>query len=305
MAKNISTTKFRVYLSSQSAKMRENESFGTARNYDRARDSFARFLKHEKIDDTVLDEHLICSYGNYLSGRGLVRNTISFYMRILRSAYNKAVSEGLGEQETPFKRVYTGVDVTRKRAVSEKTIKKLLKTDFDEDGKEFARDLFAFSFFTRGMAFVDMAYLKKKDVEGGIIHYTRKKTGQHLTIKAEPCIQSIIKKYIGSPGAYLFPLLRSESPSEAYRQYEAALAWYNKKLKKIADQTGINVSLSSYAARHSWATSARNHRVPLSLISAGMGHNSENTTRIYLASIDNSEIDKANRKVLSFFKDLR
>ncbi len=303
MATNITTTKFRVYMGSLSAKMRENESFGTARNYDRARDSFARFLKYEKIDDTEVNEHLIGSYGNYLSGRGLVRNTISFYMRILRSAYNKAVSEGLGEQTMPFRRVYTGVDVTRKRAVSEKTIKKLLKADFAEEGREFARDLFAFSFFARGMAFVDMAYLKKKDVEGGAIRYTRKKTGQRLTIKAEPCIQNIIKKYLDSPGIYLFPILRSENPWEAYEQYEAALSWYNKKLRVIADKTGINVPLSSYAARHSWATSARNHRVPLSLISAGMGHNSESTTRIYLASIDNSEIDKANRKVLSLFKD--
>lgn len=298
---NLTTAKFYDYLSTLSATMREKGRFGTARNYDRARDSLARFLKSGHTENTGIDENLICSYSDYLSGLGLVRNTISFYMRILRSAYNKAVDDGLSEQSRPFRRVYTGVDTTRKRALSEATILKLLELDLKADKSgELARDLFAFSYFTRGMAFVDMAFLKKKDISGGAVNYIRRKTGQQLSVKSEPCIQRIIRKYASGRGEYLFPIISSDDPEKAYREYERALARYNRRLKSLAKTAGIP-RLTSYVARHSWATSARDHHISLSIISAGMGHTSEKTTRIYLASMENSELDRANGKILSAF----
>jgi len=156
-----------------------------------------------------------------------------------------------------------------------------------------------FSFFARGMAFVDMAYLCKKNVSADSIVYVRRKTSKRLSICIEPCIRHIMDRYAGQTldTPYVFPLLRSTVPAQAYTQYKRQLGWYNRSLKALAEILGVE-ALSSYTARHTWATSARDLGIPVSVISAGMGHSSERTTEIYLASLDNSVIDQANRKIL-------
>ena len=97
---------------------------------------------------------------------------------------------------------------------------------------------------------------------------------------------------------YVFPILNSENPGEAYAEYRIALTYYNRLLKKLCTLAGIPQRLSFYTARHSWATAARNHQVPVSVISAGMGHTSERTTQIYLTMLENSLIDNANKGIL-------
>ena len=164
-----------------------------------------------------------------------------------------------------------------------------------------ARDLFIFSYCTRGMSFVDMAFLRKRDLSGGEINYVRRKTGQLMTVHLETCMREIVRRYEwrtrNTP--YVFPLLTAEEPGRAYSQYQIALNYYNRQLKRLSQLLGLEEGLSSYASRHSWATAARNHRVPITVISAGMGHTSERTTRIYLSSLESSVIDCANRKILS------
>lgn len=150
------------------------------------------------------------------------------------------------------------------------------------------------------MAFVDMAYLKKTDVTGGMITYCRHKTGQLLALRIEPCMEMILERYMSDTweSPYVFPIITSEDPEKAYRQYQNGLNYHNQKLKLLGKQIGEKLPLSSYLARHSWATAARNHNVPLSVISAGMGHASERTTLIYLDSLDNTIIDNANNRIL-------
>ena len=145
-----------------------------------------------------------------------------------------------------------------------------------------------------------MAYLKKSDIHGNFVRYFRRKTGQLLEVRLEPLPARIVRKYAGKTAAvpYVFPLLKTEEPHHAYRQYQTALRYYNRQLKRLSALLKLNVELSSYTARHSWATAARNHQVPISVISAGMGHTSEKTTRIYLASLENAVIDEANRKIV-------
>ena len=164
-----------------------------------------------------------------------------------------------------------------------------------------ARDLFVFSYCMRGMAFVDMAFLRKKDMRDGAIHYVRRKTGQRMTVHLEPCMREIIGRYAPRTRdtPYLFPVLTAEDPARAYAQYQVALNYYNRLLKKLASLLGLDSGLSSYTSRHSWATAARNHNVPLPVISAGMGHTSERTTQIYLSALETSVIDSANRKILA------
>ena len=119
-------------------------------------------------------------------------------MRNLRAIYNRAVNEGLVVQRNPFKHVYTGIDKTVKRAVPFKIIKMIKELDLSfEPQLELARDIFLFSFYTRGMSFIDMAHLKKSNLQNGILTYSRKKTGQRLTILWEELMQEIVDKYKG------------------------------------------------------------------------------------------------------------
>ena len=271
---------------------------GTASNYEYTMHRFARFLGGD-IPIAAVTEALIERFNAELSQRGMVRNTVSFYMRILRSVYNKAVCQGLAEQKFPFKNVYTGIDRTRKRAVGERVIARFVGLDLSRSAPlSLARDLFLFSFYTRGMAFVDMVYLRRENICDGMIHYVRRKTGQEIMIRVEPEIQRIIERYADGKRPYVFPILKDENPEKTYAEYRVAVSYYNRLLKRLCDRTGVVQRLSFYTARHSWATAARDHQVPVSVISAGMGHTSERTTQIYLTLLENSAIDNANRGIL-------
>ena len=117
-------------------------------------------------------------------------------------------------------------------------------------------------------------------------------------------MQEIIDRYSSQAEQtpYLLPILTSEDPVRSFSQYQTALGYYNRQLKQLSQMLRLDISLSSYCARHSWATAARNHNIPLSVISAGMGHTSERTTQIYLASLENSVIDRANQNIIAFLK---
>lgn len=149
----------------------------------------------------------------------------------------------------------------------------------------------------RGMAFVDIAFLRRDDICGDWFSYVRRKTGQRLTVRIEPPMAAIINRYKNEAGEYVFPIISADG-QDAYRQYQTALGYHNRKLKQLAEIAGISEKLSTYTARHSWATAARRHNVPLSIISAGLGHSSERTTLIYLDSVENVALDNANHEIL-------
>lgn len=288
------------FFTQQIQKLKNDNRRGTARNYSKTLKSLKAFMKNTDSTFNIVTEQFVESYNTFLIQRGVVRNTISFYMRIFRSVYNKAVTQKIIEQTFPFKNVYTGVDRTRKRAVTETVISQLLSIDLKKSkALQFARDLFIFSFYARGMAFVDIVYLKKSNIQNGYITYVRHKTGQELTIRIETRLQNIINQYEKKDSPYLFPILNTEDENKAYSQYEIALNYYNRQLKRLSKLLEPNINLSSYTPRHTWATTARNKNVPLSIISAGMGHSSEKTTLIYLTKIDNSIIDEVNKALNS------
>ena len=291
------------FFTQQIQKLKNDNRRGTARNYSKTLKSLKAFMKNTDSTFNIVTEQFVESYNTFLIQRGVVRNTISFYMRIFRSVYNKAVTQKIIEQTFPFKNVYTGVDRTRKRAVTETVISQLLSIDLKKSkALQFARDLFIFSFYTRGMAFVDIVYLKKSNIQNGYITYVRHKTGQELTIRIETRLQNIINQYEKKDSPYLFPILNTEDENKAYSQYEIALNYYNRQLKRLSKLLEPNINLSSYTPRHTWATTARNKNVPLSIISAGMGHSSEKTTLIYLTKIDNSIIDEVNKAIIDSIK---
>ena len=297
-----STQSFFNFMDSVIGQLKRLNRERTSETYSAALSSFMHFRRNKDVQLDDMDADLMMEYEAWLKAKDVSLNTISFYMRILRATYNRAVEKGLTVQKHPFKHVYTGMDKTRKRAISLKDIKRIKEIDLS--GKphwELARDMFLFSFYTRGMSFIDMAYLKKSDLKNGILSYRRHKTGQQLHIKWENCMEAIVARYAaGCSDEYLLPILKL--PSKKLRsQYKSTLFRINKYLKEIAKLCGIATPLTMYVSRHSWASIAKSKNIPISVISEGMGHDSEETTRIYLASLDGSVIDKANFIIL---KDL-
>lgn len=270
----------------------------TSEAYTATLSSFMRFMNGKEIVFRRMDADLMAAYEGYLRRNGVAKNSTSFYMRILRAVYNRAVDKGFTRQRRPFRLVYTGIDKTVKRAVSFEVIKLIKDLDVGtSQSLAFARDMFLFSFYTRGMSFVDMAYLKKKDLDNGILSYRRKKTGQRLSIKWEGCMQEIVDRHprFGSP--YLLPIIGNIAKEER-KQYKNSLCLVNRRLKIIGDMLKLSHPLTMYVARHSWASIAKEKNIPISVISESMGHDSERTTLIYLATLDNALIDDANRAIL-------
>ena len=287
------------FMQNQIRLLRNANRLGTALNYEKTMKNFAEFLGGVNLPFSAMTEQLIADYNAFLVQRGMVRNSISFYMRIMRAVYNKAVRQKLVEQSHPFTEVYTGIDRTRKRAVSESVISQLYKLKLTEGTPlALARDIFIFSYCTRGMAFVDIAYLRKENIQNGVICYARRKTGQLLSVRIEPSIQRIIDRYSSALSPYVFPILTSTDTKEAYEEYQVAINNHNRQLRRLSKMLPAGCTLTSYTSRHSWATAARNHNVPISVISAGMGHTSEQTTQIYLTMLENSVIDDANQGLI-------
>lgn len=293
---------FTAYMEGEITLMRSLGKNGTASNYRSALRSFRKFLEGKDIQFSAVTAQLTAKYAAWLSNVGAVcHNSLSFYMRNLRAVFNKAVEQGLTPQTFPFKKVYTGVAKTRKRAVGEETIKQLYRLDLQEKPRlALARDMFIFSYCAMGMAFVDMAYLRKSDIHGDHMEYARRKTGQSLRVKVNKCLSGIIDRYKDASGTYVFPIINSTAQEQMYKEYRHGLNEHNRLLEILSKMLGEDCHLSSYTSRHSWATIAqRNHGTPITVISASLGHTTEATTRIYLASLENSVIDKANDDITS------
>lgn len=270
----------------------------TSETYTAALRSFKQFRENADIALYKITSELMQLYEAHLKAKGDSPNTTSFYMRILRAVYNSAVEKGLVINQYPFKQVYTGVAKTVKRALPIEVISQIKHLDLSMNPKfEMARDAFILSFYFRGMAFVDLCYLKKKNISNDYLSYRRRKTDQQLFIKLEKPMLEIIGKYENKDSVYLLPFIDPLLGNER-KQYIKASNKVNRHLKSIETMLKLSSELNFYSARHSWCTAAKSKNVPLSVISEGLGHESEKTTRIYMASLDTSEIDKANNIII-------
>ena len=272
----------------------------TSETYATTLNSFRKFRGDVDVNLEDVNAELMESYESFLRHHSLAPNSISFYMKHLRAAYNRAVDEELVVDKRPFRHVTTSIERTAKRAISLSMIKRLKSMAlYDYPTRCFARDMFLFSFYTRGMSFVDIAFLQKKNLKGDVLYYRRKKTNQLLMVRWEPCMQEIVDRYkSGSSSPYMFSIIR-DFDAGPRRQYQNAMSRVNRHLKLIGQELGMHQPLTMYCARHSWASIARNEGIPLAVISEGMGHDSEKTTQIYLSSLNTEVVDNANRKILN------
>ena len=312
-------TKLLAFLELEVESLNRRNQLGLAENYRYSGNSFRDYLSTLHRQDVPLSRvsaELLIAYQQWLWDKGIQRNTSAFYLRNLHAVYNKAVAQGLVTDRKPFRLVQTNITHTEKRAVSPELIRDISTLDIPgglvrlgQDPRKkpflrmlreltFSRDTFIFCFCARGLTYVDFAYLKRENIQHGCIVYERRKTGQHLKVEIQPQMQAFIDKYAVARGPYLFPVLTSTDVKEAHKQYNSAIRRYNKHLNRLSKILGLDLPLTSYVSRHSWATAAYHADLPVSHISEGMGHTSEKTTRIYLKSLERSKIDLENKRLL-------
>lgn len=274
--------------------------YGTAKTYRDSLASFSSFRNGKDITFDDLNEDIINQYEAWMKNKGLKRNSSSCYLRTFKTLYLKAVELGLTEDKDIFRHVFTGFATTTKRAISIDAIKAIRKLNLENNpALAFARDMFMLSLYLQGMAFVDIAYLKKSDIRNGQLQYSRKKSGQTLTISWEKPMQEIVDAYshLTKDTPYLLPIITKQDGMER-KQYEKAEHNVNRNLKKIGEMAGLHIPLTTYVARHSWASIMRDMGNDITVVGKGLGHSDIKTTQIYLSTIDNSTVMKANKRFL-------
>jgi len=275
--------------------LRQRGKNGTADAYQNTLNRVVSFLGKDKyITFENIDAKWLNRFKEHLQCDHLKENSMNFYMRNLRAIYNKALNEGLiTTNQNPFQRMKLHGVKTIKRAVDNDTMKLISDADLSYDKQlSFSRDLFLFSYYSRGMSYVDMAYLKKSDIRNQTIFYYRSKTKQLLQIKVVEPLRLLIEKY-DNPGEYILPILKSEQ-GDLYTQYRRGLRQHNNNLKRLTIELCLPCKITSYVARHTWATIAKRRGIAVSVISEGLGHSSEKMTYTYLAALDPTTINDAN-----------
>lgn len=276
---------------------------GTAAAYYSTRASLKKYmnkLSARKIDIKMeeIDANYVLGYEEFLCTQGLSENTINYYLRNFRTIYNSAIREGYRpKNDNPFIYVHAKPCKTIKRAINKEEMRELLSLSLpDYSGMALSRDMYLFGFYAQGMAFVDVVFLRKKNIQRGILSYYRHKSKQLIRIVITSQMQSLINKY-ANDSEYVFPIIDNSLSTSIYEQYRLALRRINRHLKKMASELKIDVRLTTYTARHTWATLARESGAPISIISAGLGHTSEEMTRVYLKEFDQEALAQVNRAV--------
>ncbi len=292
---------FQIYMQSIIKQQKTQGRTRTSETYAATMKSFMTFRKDKDVSWDEITPALVKSYELWLKMKGVSLNTVSFYMRILRAVYNRAINEGLTIDQHPFSQVYTSVAKTAKRGISTADIAKIMNLDLSASpSRAFARDIFMFSFYTRGMSLIDIAKLKTDNIKNGVLTYQRSKTGQRISVKWRKEMQTIVDRHHQEGSERLLPIIKTEN--DVRKQYDTALHKINYNLKNIGEAIGLTIPLTMYVARHSWANAASRNNIPLHVISQCLGHDSEHTTQIYLSSIDINQMDEANEKIIRKLK---
>jgi integrase/recombinase XerD len=148
-----------------------------------------------------------------------------------------------------------------------------------------------------GMNWNDLALLRwENNIADNRIEYIRKKTRRIYSIAITPLIESILNQYKNplKKNGYIFPIVTQTSPERVYKEIRHKNHIFNDELKLIAKEAKLDVNMTSYVSRHSWASIAKQMKVPIAVISEGLGHENQSTTEIYLDQLDYNEVDSAN-----------
>lgn len=262
--------------------------------------SLLKFNGTLDIPFSEIDVNWLRRYEGWLRKSNKSENTIGIRFRNLRMIYNKAIEKGAVKKELyPFDsyKVSKLHKETIKRAIVKDDIKRVL--NYNVNGRDFytslAIALFSFSYYMGGINFVDMAYLQGSNIIDGRLVYYRKKTSKLINLPMNPEAMEIISRYNTGLTGYIFPILSFAHNTEQMKlnRLHKVITKVNKALKLIGQELGLPIKLTTYVARHSFATVLKRAGVSTSIISESLGHSSEKITQIYLDSFENSQINEA------------
>lgn len=297
------------FMKQVSGDLERSGNLGTAHVYRSSLNAILAFCGTKHLQFGEITPEWLKRFEVSLRERGCSWNTVSTYLRTLRAVYNRAIDRRMADYVPHlFRSVYTGTRADRRRALDGEDMKKVftrLSSKVATPAMRCAQEKFMLMFMLRGLPFVDLAYLRKSDLRGNVITYRRHKTGRPLSVTLTPEAMTLVQKYLNRDAAspYLFPILHSGVGTEdAYREYQLALRSFNYQLALLGKLLGLEERLSSYAARHTWATTAYYCEIHPGIISEAMGHSSITVTETYLKPFQNQKIDEANRQVIDFVK---
>ena len=267
------------------------------------RNSLVKFNKHLDIYFSDIDIIWLKKYEIWLRSYDLKENTIGIRFRTFRALYNLAIEENIAKSEYyPFDnyKVSKLRQNTAKRSITKNDIMTVINYQASDKENQFAVDLFAFSYFMGGINFVDISRLTKNNIQDGYLCYVRKKTKRLIKLPLQDKAIELINKYSYIQNPYLFPILSSFHKTEQQKanRVHKVIGKVNKRLKDIGKELNIPIDLTTYVARHSFATVLKRSGVNTSIISESLGHSSEKVTQIYLDSFENSQIDEAMKNLL-------
>ncbi len=294
---------FKEYAEKLVKEFKTAHKLGNASVYQQAIDFVDRHANNKKLTFDQINynflKHLETQHLSNPKIKSL--NGLSFYLRTIRAIFNRAIAEKMIKRDIyPFDTYSIKDSKTVKRAIPKTDIDKIRDAQFESGTNIWhAHNYFMFSFYNIGMNFADIAYLKMNNLIDGRISYTRAKTGKHYSIKISEPTKAILDLYTPGkkPDDFIFPIIKRKTPEDQMMDLMNERKTFNKWIKKIAESVGIESKVTSYVARHSWATIAKDLNVPISVISEGLGHEDIKTTQIYLDSFDDDVIDKANELI--------
>ncbi|MEQ3141535.1 tyrosine-type DNA invertase cluster 3b [Bacteroides ovatus] len=296
-------------------RLRKEGRYSTAHVYKNALYSFSKFCGTLNMSFRQVTKERLRRYGQYLYECGLKPNTISTYMRMLRSIYNRGVEAGSAPYVPRlFHDVYTGVDVCQKKALPAGELHKLLYEDPKSERLRRTQIIAALMFQFCGMSFADLAHLEKSALDQSVLRYNRIKTKTPMSVEVLDTAKGMINQLrsnqepIPDCPNYLFDILcgnKKRKDERAYREYQSALRRFNNRLKDLARALRLKSPVSSYTLRHSWATTAKYRGVPIEMISESLGHKSIKTTQIYLKGFELRERTEVNKGNLSYIRNYR
>lgn len=265
--------------------------------------SLLKFNKHLNFYFPDMDVSWLKKYETWLHSSGLKENTIGIRFRTLRAIYNLAIEENVVKPEYyPFKKYKVSKlhEETVKRAITKEELNKVFSYKSSNPFTRLPVDLFTFSYLMGGINFVDMAYLTKKNIIDNRLVYSRRKTNKLIKLPLQPRAIELINKYSNPENPYLFPILSTFHKTEQQQRnrIHKVISKINLRLKAIGKELGLPIDLTTYVARHSFATVLKRSGVNTSLICEALGHSSERVTQIYLDSFGNDQMDDAMKNLL-------
>lgn len=301
------------FMSDVILELKNNKQWGTAHIYQGCYKSFSSYTKGVDVPFSDLTFALLKDYEIFLRSKQRKWNTVATYMKVLKAVYYRAVDCGVAHYVPRlFKNVRTAPCVERKKALGVGTIHQILNQDEQLSHQQSRlleiRLYFTLMFMLRGISFVDLIYLRKNDLQGNLLRYRRRKTGRQMTVVLTQEAMDLVEQLRSKDACsyYLFPLLTQPEGSEkAYAEYQRVLHRFNRELSALSKGYFQGVPLTTYSARHTWATLAYYCEIHPGIISEAMGHSSIKVTETYLKPFQEERIDHANRQVIDFCRYLQ